>query len=106
MLLTARRRRGVTTRLRGPSWAEGKGNALGTFLVRLVDGSEMIMTAGRAARRTTGEVAFENVDACGNWCVLCAVPDSLVTRICVYKVRDDGTVAWVEQPARGPWWAY
>ncbi|MEU3228173.1 hypothetical protein ABZ695_34120 [Streptomyces sp. NPDC006976] len=51
-------------------------------------------------------MAFENVDACGNWRVLCAVPAGLVTRICVYKVSDDGTVAWVEQPVQGPWWAY
>ncbi|MFE5958114.1 hypothetical protein [Streptomyces rubiginosohelvolus] len=79
---------------------------MGTFLVRMVDGSEMIMTAGRAARRASGEVAFENVDARGNWCAICTIAANLLTHTYVYKVRDDGTAAWDEQPTQGPWWAY
>ncbi|MER5216874.1 hypothetical protein ABT063_41700 [Streptomyces sp. NPDC002838] len=46
---------------------------MGTFVVKLTDGSEMILTAGRATRTDAGDVAFENVDDRGNWSRACTV---------------------------------
>ncbi|MEV8312159.1 hypothetical protein AB0P36_33865 [Streptomyces flavidovirens] len=81
-------------------------NPVGTFFVKLTDGSEMILTAGRATRTDSGDVAFENVDARGNWRAICTVQADQVTNAYARKVREDGSAIWEEQTAEGRWWAY
>ncbi len=79
---------------------------MGTFLMKLTDGSEMILTAGRATRTDSGDVAFESVDARGNWSVICTVKAGRVANAYARKVREDGSTLWEEQTAEGRWWAY
>ncbi|MEU7317206.1 hypothetical protein [Streptomyces sp. NPDC007083] len=79
---------------------------MGTFLVKLNDDSEMIVTAGRAACSGDGDVTFEDVDARGNWCPRLTVNADRLESTHAYKVGEDGNRCWVRQPLKGPWWAY
>lgn len=79
---------------------------MGTFLVKLTDGSEMILTAGRATRTPEGDVAFENVDAHGNWSRTCTVKADQIDSAHVRKIGEDGIARWVQQGGTSRWWAY
>ncbi|MEU9238272.1 hypothetical protein [Streptomyces sp. NPDC048385] len=62
---------------------------MGILLLEMTDGSEMILTAGRAARAESGDVTFEYVDA-----------------RYARRVGEDGVARWVPQLSAGRWWAY
>lgn len=76
------------------------------LLLRLVDGSETILTAGRATRTDTGDVAFESVDARGNWSLIHPFKAGQVQAAFRSQTLDDGTRRWVRQQATGRWWTY
>ncbi|GHE66948.1 hypothetical protein ACFYO6_38625 [Streptomyces anthocyanicus] len=79
---------------------------MGIFLLELTDGSEMILTAARATRTETGDVAFEDVDACGNWSPSRSVPGTQVKAAYARRIGEDGIARWVPQVSAGRWWAY
>ncbi|MET9184998.1 hypothetical protein ABZX63_07030 [Streptomyces tendae] len=79
---------------------------MGLFLLEMTDGSEMILTAARATRTETGDVAFEDVDARGNWSPSRAVPGAQVKAAYVRRIGEDGVARWVPQLSAGRWWAY
>ncbi|MGK5499620.1 hypothetical protein [Streptomyces sp. URMC 125] len=78
---------------------------MGVFLLKMTDGSEMILTAGRATRTDTGDIAFENLDARGDWTRTRTVSGSQVETAYRRRTGDDGREAWVAQPEDGRWWA-
>ncbi|MBV7697446.1 hypothetical protein [Streptomyces sp. TRM70350] len=79
---------------------------MGIFLLEMADGSEMILTAGRATRTESGDVAFEYVDARGNWSRSCTVQSTQVKTAYARRVGEDGMARWVPQLSTGRWWAY
>lgn len=79
---------------------------MGVFLLRMTDGSEMILTAGRARRSEGGDVVFEHVDERGNWSRLCTVTGCQVTAAYARRTGEDGVARWVQQKSAGCWWAY
>ncbi|MGA5442359.1 hypothetical protein ACPCKW_22970 [Streptomyces griseoincarnatus] len=79
---------------------------MGTFMVKLTDGSEMILTAGRATRTDTGDVAFEDVDARGNWSRTCTIKADRLDSARARKIGEDGIARWVQQSGSGRWWVY
>ncbi|MEU9274916.1 hypothetical protein [Streptomyces sp. NPDC048341] len=79
---------------------------MGIFLLEMTDGSEMILTAGRAARAESGDVTFEYVDARGHWSSCCTVHSAQVKAAYARRVGEDGVARWVPQLSAGRWWAY
>ncbi len=75
-------------------------------MVKLTDGSEMILTAGRATRTDKGDVAFEDVDARGNWSRTCTIRSDWLDCAYARKVGEDGIARWVQQGGSGRWWVY
>ncbi|MFG2681039.1 hypothetical protein [Streptomyces sp. NPDC048392] len=72
----------------------------------MTDGSELILTASRASRTEAGDVAFEDVDACGNWSQCRAVRGTHVKTAYARRIGEDGVARWVPQLSAGRWWAY
>ncbi|MCC9738463.1 hypothetical protein [Streptomyces sp. MNU89] len=79
---------------------------MGTFLAKMTDGSEMILTAGRATRSEGGDVAFESVDARGNWSRTCTLRAARLDSVHVRRIGENGVAQWVRQSASGRWWCY
>lgn len=78
---------------------------MGIFLLEMTDGSEMILTVTRATRTEGGDVAFEYVDARGNWSRHCTVQGGRVKAVCACRTGEDGVARWVSQSCDGRWWA-
>lgn len=79
---------------------------MGIFLLEMTDGSEVILTAGRASRTEAGDIVFEYVDARGNWSRSCTVQRGGVKAAYARRTGEDGVARWVPQSSAGRWWAY
>ncbi|MEU6754898.1 hypothetical protein [Streptomyces sp. NPDC046685] len=79
---------------------------MATFMVKLADGSEMLLTAGRATRTDDGDVTFEDVDDRGKWSPTCTLKSHRLDSVHVRRIAEDGQARWVKQSDAGHWQAY